>query len=313
MIVKVRKPAYNMNKEIIMADVPVESIVLPENCVMAIDGSTTNTGIAILRKRDGGFYYSISVKRETNETPVQYKVRLKKMVEGILLKHRVIDHVYYEEPFLGYAEAAKNLLMLRTFVEEIIVEQEPNLNYIGHTEISNMKWKKIFLDPVKVPQGTQNQKAEVRKKLEGYLPYLNTVTQDEIDAIAMGYSAILMIKLQTEGKLESKKKVTPFQYVVEFIGAETDDAMLEDFNEVVKAPQKVLENGVKLVDIPNTILFDNAVYKHMEEEDKILILKFRKDHHGNVILKHRIGQLAAQFPYIYAIVWRKNRKISKED
>jgi len=313
MILRVRRPTYNANKEVVMADVGIDTVVLPESCVMAIDGSTTNTGIAILRKRDGGFYYSISVKREPNETPVQYKVRLKKMVEGLLVKNRVIEHVYYEEPFLGYAEAAKNLFMLRTFVEELIVEQEPNLNYLGHTEISNMKWKKIFLDPVKVPQGTVNQKAEVRKKLEGYLPYLSTITQDEIDAIAMGYSALLMIKLQTEGKLESKKKVTPFKYNVEFIGADYDDAMLEEFNEVVKAPQKVLENGVKLVDIPNTILFDNAVYKHMEDEDKILILKFRKDHHGNVILKHRIGQLAAQFPYIYAIVWRKNRKILRED
>ena len=44
------------------------------------------------------------------------------------------------------------------------------------------------------------------------------------------------------------------------------------------------------------------------DDDKILIIKFSSKHHGNIVLEHRIGQLAAQYEYIYAIVWRVTRK-----
>ena len=54
--------------------------------------------------------------------------------------------------------------------------------------------------------------------------------------------------------------------------------------------------------------FDNKVYELMDGEDLLLILGFSNKHHGNMILKHRVGHLTAQYDTIYALVWRKSRK-----
>lgn len=308
MKVTIRIPDVNSENNIVLVEARDNRLIVPDEAVMAIDGSTTNTGVAILRKSDGALYYSCSFAREKSETPVQYKVRLKRFINEVIAGNPIMDTIYYEEPFIGYAEAAKNLLMLRTFVEEIIVENEPRYDYIKHAEINNMRWKKLFLAPDKCPAGTELQKSVVRKKLEGYMPYLTVVTQDEIDAIAMGFVATVQMRNGTAEDLESKKKVHPFQYNISFIGADSDDAMLTEFFDSYSGPQKLLANGIYITEISGTMNFDKHVYKSMGQEDKVVIVKFSSKHHGNLILQYRIGTLSVTYDYIYAIVWRKARK-----
>lgn len=305
----IRQPDRDLNGNIILTTKEIENVKVSDVCVMSIDGSTTNTGIAILREQDGALIYSCAFSREKkDETPVQYKVRLKRAVHQILMNNTLIETIYYEEPFIGYASAAPNLMMLRTFVEEIIVENEPILNYIKHSEINNKKWKKLFLAPDKCPTGTEAEKVAVRKKLEGYMPFLKEVTQDEIDAISMGFIATVQIRNGLADDLESKKKPRPFMYNVRFIGADEDDNMLMEFPDVYDGPGQLLENGMSLTVCKGTEDFDKHIYKAMGNEDKVLIIKFDSNKHGNLILQYKIGHLASTYEYIYAIVWRKSRK-----
>ena len=310
MKVTIRQPDIGSSGKAVLLDKTIEQVKVPDNAVMSIDGSTTNTGVAIIQKSSGGLYFTISFTREKSqgETPVQYKVRLKRAINQILQNNTLIDTIYYEEPFIGYASAAPNLMMLRTSIEEIIVENEPLLNYIKHAEINNKHWKKLFLAPDKVPNGTELEKAAVRKKMLGYLPCLDKVSQDEIDAYAMGYTAILQIKSGNADNIESKKKPRKFQYNIRFIAAEDDDIMLMEFPDIYDGPDYLLENGVCLTTCKGTENFDTHVYKNMGNDDKVLIIKFDSNKHCNLVLQYKIGYLAATYPYIYAIVWRKTRK-----
>ena len=308
MKVIIRRPQISSTGEISLSECNIEDIRVSDVSVMSIDGSTTNTGVGILRKSDGALFYSCSFAREDGETPVQYKVRLKRSISKILSLNHLIDTVYYEEPFIGYAEAAKNLLMLRTFIEEMIVENEPDYDYLKHLEVNNMKWKKLFLAPDKCPQGTELQKAAVRKKLEGFMPYLKVVTQDEIDAICLGFIATVQLKDGSDDDLQSKKKAHAFQYNIEFIGADTDDDMITEFSDTYSGPKSILQNGIVLTQIGNTGNFDKHVYEAMGNEDKVLIVKFSSNHHCNLILKYKLGNLSTTFDYLYAVIWRKSRK-----
>lgn len=311
MKLRVLKPVNDNAGNFKMEEVPVEQIVVSNYAIMSIDGSTRNSGIAIVRQFDGGLLYSISAARDTgeNETPVQYKVRLKRVVKDILLRNKAIAEVYYEEPIIANISSVSNLFMLRTFIEELIVENEPTFDYIKHFEISNMRWKKEFLMPEKVPQGTEKQKAAVREKLEKALPFLNIVSQDEIDAICMGSVVIKAVQAGSSGEeLQSKKKAKPFKFKVEFFGANSDEELLEDFWEMYSGPQSILENGVYLSELGSKSNFDKTIYERMGSDDKLLVLKFSSNYHGNVVLKYKIGGLAEQYKYIYAVVWRENRK-----
>ena len=78
--------------------------------------------------------------------------------------------------------------------------------------------------------------------------------------------------------------------------------------DVYKGPEILMQNGICLTEIDSKTNFEKHVYKTMGIDDKLLIIKFSSKHHANLVLQHRIGNLAAQFPYIYAIVWRKTRK-----
>lgn len=306
----IRQPVQMVNGGIIMQEVPLEDIIVPQYAILAIDGSTSNSGLAIMRESDGALMYSMCATRDdSGETPVHYKIRLKRAVMDILRRNKYVQQIYYEEPVIHNITAVANLFMLRTFVEEMIIENEPEFDYIKHYEVPNMRWKKEFLVPDKVPQGSDNQKKAVRAKLEASLPFLNKVTQDEIDAICMGYVACkFLMNNQSGEELQSKKKVRPFKYNVLFIGADKDDDMLTELYDIYTGPQKILENGIGFTEIPGRIDFDKHIYDTMGDEDKLLIIKFASKHHGNVILKHRIGNLAAQYSYIYALVWRVTRK-----
>lgn len=309
MITKVRMIGLGINDQAQLVEISPDKIVCANKSIISIDGSTSNTGIGILRESDGALLYSLSCSRENGESPVRYKIQLKKLVEQIVKNNRNIENIYYEEPCIGYATAVSNLFMLRAFIEELKIENEPDLDYIHNVEINNMKWKSLFLAPAKCPQGTDLQKKAVRDKLQMYIPLLAGVTQDEIDAIAMGFVATTQLRNGTESALQSKKAVKAFKYEVRFIGAEEDDDMLQEFYDVYNGPQVLLQNGIKLSEIPSRARFDKHIYETMGQEDKILILKFPSNKQGNVILEHKIGHLAANFSYIYAIVWRKNRKL----
>lgn len=309
---KVRRPQNIQGGGIIMMDCALEDINVQQYAILAIDGSTSNSGLAIIRESDGALMYSMCATRDASgETPVHYKIRLKRQVADILRRNKYIQQVYYEEPVIANINAVANLFMLRSFIEEMIIENEPEFNYIKHYEVSNMRWKKEFLAPNKVPSGTDNQKKAVREKMESYLPFLNVASQDEIDAICMGWVAVQYLKNNKGGgeALKSKKKAKPFKYNIQFIGADEDEAMFMDLCDVYDGPKSLLEKGISFTEIKRKTDFDKHVYETMgADEDKILVIKFPSSHHGDLILKHRVGNLSAEYNYLYAIVWRITRK-----
>lgn len=307
----VKQPFQKPDGTIGLAVIQPEQIHIDKYCLLSIDGSTSNTGMALIRECDGAIMYLMTAERSKNEneTPVQYKVRLKRQVYKLLKSTNLIYQVYYEEPVVCNITSVKNLFMLRTFVEELIVENEPELDYIKHYEVPNTKWKRLFLEPEKLPQGTDKQKAAVRKKMIGYLPFMAEVTQDEIDAASMGFAAAKLLRNNQSGEeLASKKKIRPFKYNSVFVGADEDQEVLECFGDYYNGPDYLIENGVSLLELTKKQDFDRAVYDTVGEKDSIGILKFSSDTHCNVVLSNKIGNLAAQYEYIYAIVWRKTRK-----
>lgn len=307
----VKQPIMGNNGKVIVNNIPVEDISIKEYAILAIDGSTSNSGLAIIRESDGAILNIMCATREDNETPVQYKVRLKRTIKDILLRNRFIHQTYYEEPMVANITSVKALFMLRTFIEEMIVEEEPIFDYLQHYEVNNLRWKKEFLAPDKVPSGSDNQKKAVRDKLVKALPFLEGVTQDEIDAIGLGFVAARFLSKNQDGgkELQSKKKARPFKYNVQFIGADDDDDAFIEFYDIYEGPSKLLENGISFTEIKSKTDFEKHIYETMgTDDDKVLIIKFSSRSHGNLVLKHRIGQLSATYDYIYAIVWRVTRK-----
>lgn len=308
----VRVPVVNPEtQEVKFETGTINNVKVHEESIMSIDGSTTCSGVCILNKQ-GLILYSMAFIRDkkTNETPVQYKVRFKKQLTDIFINNPDIKQVYYEEPFWGYAESAKILMMLRTSVEEIIEENSPALNYLKLTEVSNKKWKKIFLAPDPCPSNSELEKEAVRKKLVNMLPLMAEVTQDEMDAASMGYVALWKLESHRDNELESRKKQKPFKYNIKFIGADNESDMLDEFGFSYRnwnIPEKLIDT-IEMYDLPGKGNFDDYVYKGIGDEDILLILGFKSKHYGNIILQHRIGGLAKQFDKIYAICWRKTRR-----
>ena len=309
MRIKVRRPAM-INGTVGMEEIGLEELSVGFECILAIDGSTTNTGMAIIRSSDGGLVYTMSFRRDyPGESPVEYKVALKQSLVGILKRNPVIHEIYYEEPFVGHLSAVSNIYMLRTFVDEILVENRETLMRVKKYEINNKRWKKMFLAPDKCPTGTELEKEAVKARMLQYMPYMAGVTQDEIDATAMGY--VVATKLRqgvTPEELQSTKKARPFAYEVKFIGADDVDEMLECLIDTYNGPKSVIENGAVLIELDNKSDFDKTIYSRMGSDDKLLIISYDSDKHADVTLKFRIGTLAASFDRIYALVWRKTRR-----
>lgn len=309
MKVTVRTIQVDLSNRPMLAEIPVDNIKLIDNCIMSIDGSTTNTGIAIMRVKDNAVMYSISAKRDKDdETAVHYKIKLKKLIEKLLNNNlKYINSVVYEEPIIQHVTAIAGLMMLRTSVEEVLIEND--WKHIEYAEVPNMSWKRWFLQPDKIPNGTQAQKKAVYDRLITYLPIMSPVTQDECDAICMG--TYVLNTLKTHGmdisSVKANKKVKPFNFEVKFMGGDSDDC-LEDLFELYTGPQKLLENGLSMVELGRREKFEQCVYNTIGSEDKVGIIKFESQRHGNVVLQYKIGALAAQYEYIYAIVWRTHRK-----
>lgn len=315
MVTTIRKIAIcqtSDGKNAVPAVIEIEAndINVTEDAILAIDGSTSNSGLAILRKKDGALYNCMAISRESDEEPVRYKVRLKEFIKELLRANKNITYVYYEEPIVEYVSAVPNLMMLRTMVNEIKIENEPEFNYVGNSELNNRKWKKAFITPDKLPEKSEAQKKIVRDRLLQSLPMVENVTQDEIDAIAMGYAALKMMAMgYDEDELQSKKKAKKFQYNIDFVGADNESNAIEYFFECGnKVPASVIENGMKYIEIGQRADFDKTVYEEMGADDKLLVVAFPSDKHCDLVLKYRIGSIAALNDYIYAFVWRKARK-----
>lgn len=294
------------------------------NITVAIDGSSTCTGISYIDSSTASILGTTAVWRDTDkkgkatEDFVEYKVKLKRLLKQLFDNNlSLVKNIDYEEPFIGYTEASKVLMSIRTSVRELIVENEPAYDYSKYTEINNQKWKRLFLAPNKVPDGTEAQKKAVRDKMIAAIPQFKDLTQDEIDASGMGYVATkFRNEFGGDAGLQTKKAVRPFKYNIRFIGVDdegqaAEDIMLQELVDAVeewKVPKKVIENGAKIVDLNGHGLFDKHVYNNMGDEDKLLILGYKSDKYVNKIIEANMGWMVSNFQTLYAVIWRISRK-----
>ena len=207
------------DKQILSQSLDPNDIDLSEICedmALGIDCSSTCTGLGIMTLH-GKLLYSVAFKRDKGDDFIMYKVKLKSFLLNLFSKNPNLKYIFYEEPFLGYAESSKVLIALHTLVQEIKYENTPKFDYIIFKEIPNQRWKKLFLAPDKVPSGTDAQKGHVRKKLEGMFSFFEKLTQDEVDANAMALISTLKILTGEEDILESNKKIKVFKFKTNFI------------------------------------------------------------------------------------------------
>lgn len=291
-----------------IAEGTIEGLQVCEPCLLSIDGSTSNTGMAVIRMRDGALLFTVSAKYDSEDaSAVHYKIKLKKLISMFLLNNKQLNRVYYEEPIISHVTAVANLMMLRTSVQELLIEND--LNYVDYAEIPNMSWKKWFLAPEKIPNGSDAQKSAVTKKLVKYMPFLSCLTQDEVDATAMGVYAVHTLKDNNmdSSVLKANKKQKPFSFKYKFLGADSDEC-LGDLMQLYDGPSELIDKGIPMCNMGRRQKFEQAVYDTIGSEDRLCIIKFESKNHGNVILQYRLGNLAAQFEYIYALCWRSYRK-----
>lgn len=313
MIVKNRVITVS-NGEHSLLDIDTDRLFkIQRELILGIDGSTSNTGIGIVDYVTGNVLGCISLKREDDESTVRYKVRFKEYMAELMDKLK-IKIIFYEQPFIDAdrPDSVKALFMLRTSIEEIKIEQEPRFDGIELIEVPNTKWKKVLL-PDKVPNGTKAQKKAVRDFIVSALPILTGVTEDEYDGIGLGIAGFKTIRNGDANDLGATKKARPFKYNVRFIGADDDNDFLAEYEcelSGYKIPKVVLDNGAYIVSINGRGIFDNHVYKEMGDDDCLLIVKFSSKHHSNVVLEHRLANLT-HYNYIYAIIWRKSRHITR--
>lgn len=310
------------NGKMFMQERKLEQMVVLNNSLISIDGSTSNTGLALIDGFTGNLIGTASFKRG-EENAVRYKVELKREVESLIRQNGGrIQNSFYEEPYIGYAGAVANMFMLRTFLEEIKIENEPEFDYMGITEISNKKWKKYFIGKTtdwmsrfagcfaSCKSESDREKVAIKLTLLGYMPFLDCLTQDEMDAAAMGMVARKMLSSGEEKQLKSRGKKSQFAYNITFFGCSDDDVVLQDIVNNYKKyriPLAVMQNGIMVRHIGGNGIFENKIWDLMFDEDKLLVMRWQSSKHGDIILKYKLGMLAAENEYLYAAVWRKNR------
>lgn len=283
-----------------------------KNLTLAIDGSTDCTGIAILTDTHKIFDLVKCKRDKTKESAVRYKLELKKYLASIILNTKKISRIVYEEPCMDNRTAIKNLYMLFSTVKEILIENEDILQErkIEYIEISNMKWKKLLLAPSKVPNKTEKAKEAVTQKIYSIYPELIDLqlSQDEVDALGIGYATLDEIKENLINKPVARK----FAYNIEFIG--TQEPVL-DINTLLqqqqrlnsKIPKSVINNGIKEIKLERKKNFEETIRKDMSNDDILLVYSFPSGKQGSIILHYKLSDLAKESNYIYIIVWRKRR------
>lgn len=289
----------------------IDDLCIEEEAVLALDGSTSRTGISIITRQKGLIARMRLTRQEVSESPVRYKLNLKNFVLDILNRYANIKYIAYEEPCIYHKSAIKNLFMLRTFIEELIIENEPKFNYIRYFEVANTKWKKIFLHPIKLQNDTEKDKKAVNDKVKIIYNIGDDLTFDESDCIGLGYATVEVINGEKDEKLTSQKKPSKFNYEIEFADEEDEYITIESILEgEYNIPKKVIENGIKIKELSNRERLENKIYTEMQDEDCVLLIKFDTNKHGNVVMKYGLSGLLNET--IYAVVWRKSRKKLKQ-
>lgn len=289
----------------------VNDILVSNKAILAIDGSTSITGICLLDVNTKSLIARARVIRdEIHESPVRYKLALKDFVYQLLVKFPNIQIISYEEPVIYHASAVKNLFMLRTFVEELIIEHEPDLNYIQHFEVANTRWKKIFLYPDKMKNKTDEDKQAVNEKVKRIYNIGGDLDLNESDAIGLGYATVEILNGEKNFELESKKKPTKFQYNIEFTTEDEVGAIQDIEFDKYGIPEKIIDNGIEFRELGNKDKLEDKIYTELQNADFVLVLCFDITKHGDIAMKYGLSNLDTN--EVKAIVWRKTRKKIKE-
>lgn len=290
----------------------VKYIDIKSTALISIDGSTSTTGLSIIDTKTKGLLARMSIIRdEISESPVRYKLQLKKLVLEILQSNSNIKYIFYEEPCIYHKSAVKNLFMLRSFIEEMIIENEPTLDYIQHFEVANTRWKKIFLYPDKISNNTELDKQKINERVKGLYSLSGNIDLNQTDAIGLGYAACEVLNGDKDFELESKKKPTKFLYNIVFSDEEYIELVIEDLlNNKFKIPAKLFENGIKIKHLNDREDLDTKIYTELQNEDCILVMDLNKLKHGDIVLKYNLGSYVNN--NIHTIVWRKTRKKLKQ-
>lgn len=294
---------FVLNEELL----PPYTVESDEPCIMSIDGSTSVTGVSILGP-DERLLLSCAFKREPYlESPVRYKIALKSRILDLLLNYRHITDIVYEEPVLNQISAIQNLYMLRSMAQEVLIENEDKLGHINYYEVSNSRWKKIYLAPLKASGTTEEVKKLIADRFALKYPELTGLTQDEKDAYGIG---VAFLRTQDKRKLESKKNSRIFKYETFVTGIPTRDITEEDIISIAgeRVPEKVFRNGWEIIDTVGRKDFDKEITEHMLSDDKLLVFRLQSGKLGSLLLRFKLAQLSKDYPFIAILVWRTNRK-----
>jgi len=276
-----------------------------DSYVLGLDGSSSRSGVCVM-SIGGRLGYVCAVVRE-KETPVEYKVILKKFLADVIRQYN-IKHTAYEEPFIGYAADAQVLYMLASSLEEIVAETDLEFSV---TSVNNKRWKRQFLG-TKLEGGSLIQKQKVRDKTIALVPALSVLEQnkkdyDESDAFGLTYYLAKCVRDGVMESMKSQKKPPKFGYNLILAGGTLTS---EEALKLIDRPRK---DGVIVESIKNKRKFDLAVYSLMQGKDAVLVLYFNSGQFGDIILKHDAGELAAKYDKLTAIVARKSsaKKVKK--
>lgn len=282
--------------------------------ILGIDASTTCTGLCVYDLSKRVPVWTIAVKRDDDEGKIRYKLRLKKLIETLLINNPSIRYSEYEEPFIEYVDSASDLIALSPIVEEIKIENEPNLDYLEHELVPNKRWKKALLGD-RLPSGSDLEKNAITCEIYRLYPQLVSIngqglpmhftTQDERDAT--GLCVAKDKELRGEVTELKSVKVRPFKYEIEFVGGEDMDDAIEFVEQLKSIPRVVRSNGMAFTELKRGEKFDTKILQTMQNDDIICIIEFDTNVAGNLYVKYKLASYK-KYPKVYAIVWRSNRK-----
>lgn len=266
--------------------------------VLGLDGSTSRSGVCLMSV--GGRLGFVCAVVRGSESMVEYKIYLKKFLAELIGKHE-IKHTAYEEPFVGFAGDAKGLYMMASSLEEIAAETGMPFSVVA---VNNKRWKKQFTQK-KVQGGSDVQKKAVRAKVIELVPALavlenNKNDYDESDAFGITSYLAACVREDVLESMKSQGKPRKFGYDLQLVGGALT---AEEVSKLVDKPRK---DGTFVENISSRRNFDLAVYTLMTGRDAVLVLYFKSGKFGDIMLKHKAGDLAANNDVITAIVTRKS-------
>lgn len=295
-----------------------------DKCLLSIDCSTTGTGIALIEMGTGSVEVVAHTKQikkgEDEESLIEYRMRLKESIKKLLLENPGIFCVVYEPPVVGFnAHTTGVLFTLKGFAEEAVLEikkeyPERNLVYL---EYINTKWKKHFFEPDSCPVATKLAKEAIKTKMMQYLitqgavgKELEQLTQDELDASAMGIAYRKLILTFREEEAITKKKQRPFKYELAIVSAENEVDLLRKISsgEVqLPLPNRLKDKEMLFKEWVKRYGIEKFLFQDMAGLDMLIAYKVKVGVIGDLILKYRRSDLAADAEAtVYVIAWRLN-------